>query len=79
MRRLLLSLILPLLLVPWWCGRQADAHFDADPDAWLPLADAVAYGVLHDPVVSHTGSSRFDGEWTLGACAMAVSGLAAVG
>lgn len=78
MRRLLLGILVSLLFVPWWCGRWSDAHFDGEREAWVPLADAVAHGLLTDPVVRHTGSSRFDGEWTLGGCALGLHGLAAV-
>ncbi|MEZ4237531.1 MAG: hypothetical protein R3F59_15570 [Myxococcota bacterium] len=61
-------------------GRLADRFFDGDPAVVLPLADAVAAAVAEgtDPARFHTGSDRFDGEWALVTCQMALIGLAQV-
>ena len=58
----------------------ADAWYDRDPSVVLPLADAVALAVADgsDPAHFATGSDRFDGEWALVTCQMAMLGLARV-
>ncbi len=58
----------------------ADAMFDGDRAAWTGLADEVARSVTPPPRPEHfwTGSDRFDGEWAVGTCQMALLGLGQV-
>jgi hypothetical protein len=58
----------------------ADALYDEDRTAWLGLADEVARSVDPPPTPADfwTGSDRFDGEWAVGTCQMALVGLAQV-
>ncbi|MCB9673887.1 MAG: hypothetical protein H6737_02160 [Alphaproteobacteria bacterium] len=81
MRRLSFLVIALLLLVPpgwtWHASHRADRMFDGDRAAWLGLADEVARDALRTPTAADfaTGSARFDGEWALGTCQMAIVGL----
>lgn len=61
----------------WIAGRGADALFDGDAEAQGALAREVAAYVASDGAAKalHTGSSRFDGEWTLVTYQMAALGL----
>lgn len=68
-------------------GTVSDRWFDDDPAVVVPLADAVARAVAEgsDPEHFHTfvadyseGSDRFDGEWALVTCQMAMLGLSQV-
>jgi len=75
----LLALLLFLSPPAWWwqtTGR-ADALFDGQRSAWMGLADEVAADALSpiSPSDFSTGSARFDGEWTVGTCLMAIVGL----
>lgn len=59
-------------------GSDADAWLDDDASTTVALADAVA-GELDGSLSSdafHTGSARFDGEWSMGTHQMAALGLA---
>lgn len=60
-----------------WCGRGVDAIHRGDRSAQEPLARAVAHAIRSGVGVSsfHTGSARFDGEWTLATHQMAALGL----
>ena len=79
-----LLLLLPLLLLPVvvWAGPAEDpaARYAGEAAAWTPYADAVAAWALAHAGDGdhHTGSARFDGEWDMGACEMAVMGLGQV-
>jgi len=83
-RRLVLRaalLLVPALFVPaLWCGRDARRLYSGDRELQLALSREVARSVASgvDPSRFHTGSSRFDGEWTVGTHQMAVLGLAQV-
>jgi hypothetical protein len=61
-------------------GREGAALFDGQRDVQEGLADAVAEGVMHDRGTAefHTGSARFDGEWSLTRNQFAAMGLAQV-
>lgn len=73
---LALALALGVAAWTWRADRVADGFFRGDPRVVLPLADAVAEAVSGEirPGLS-TGDPRFDGEWTLVTCQMAVLGL----
>ncbi len=67
--------------VPRGCaGGDAEAYFEGDRE----IQTALARGVIEDleagvtTATFHTGSPRFDGEWTLGTYQMAALGLAQV-
>lgn len=60
-------------------GRDADALFDGDASAQLAMARAVADAAHTLTSASvHTGSARFDGEWSLVTAQMTALGLAQV-
>ncbi len=71
-----LAAVLPRSLL----GREADALFDGDLAAQDALARAVAADVVRDTGAGsfHTGSARFDGEWSLVTSQMAALGLSQV-
>jgi hypothetical protein len=72
---------LTLLFVPRaLVGREADALFDGERDAQLGLARAVADAAEQDAGrgAFHTGSARFDAEWTLVTSQMTALGLTQV-
>jgi hypothetical protein len=60
-----------------WCGRSAGALFDGDLAAQDALARGVAamVGPGGGAPAFHTGSARFDGEWTVVTYQMAALGL----
>ncbi|MFO0631061.1 MAG: hypothetical protein U0325_36290 [Polyangiales bacterium] len=67
-----------MVLVPWWwCARGADGLYDGDLGAQRALADGLV-AALDRGVSVHTGSDRFDGEWTLVTSQMAALGLGQV-
>ena len=72
---------LTLLLAPRaLVGREADALFDGERDTQLGLARAVAEAAEQDAGrgAFHTGSARFDAEWTLVTSQMTALGLTQV-
>ena len=75
--RVALAGILGATLPRACAGRDAEALFEGDP----AIQTALARGVVEDleagvsTATFHTGSPRFDGEWTLGTYQMAALGL----
>ncbi len=61
-------------------GRDADALFSGELSAVIPLGDQVAFAMRRgiDTSSFHTGSTRFDGEWTFGSNQMSILGLAQI-
>src|SRR4029079_4059800 len=78
--RLALVGILGATLPRACAGRDGEALFEGDP----AIQTTLARGVVEDleagvsTATFHTGSPRFDGEWTLGTYQMAAIGLAQV-
>lgn len=71
----LAAVVLYVRFVPaWWCGRDASGM---GSEANAALARRVARD-LERPRSFHTGSARFDGEWTFGTAQMAALGLGQV-
>jgi hypothetical protein len=75
----LLALAVPCLLPRWWCGRDADAWLDGDPEVVRSLAEElVAFEAADDAdrAASGRSRSRFAGEWALVTHQMTALGLA---
>ncbi len=64
----------------WLADQRGQPMFDGERAAWKRHADAVAAWALAEGGggVNSTGSERFDGEWDLVSCQMAVLGLGQV-
>ena len=63
--------------VPWWCGHQADAWYDGDPDMQRALAEElVAFEADDAAHATVAPRDRFTGEWALVTHQMTALGLA---
>ena len=76
----LVALAAVRLFVPWWCGRDAEAWFEGDPDRQEALADAMVAFEADDDAhrTSAPPEDRFAGEWALVTHQMTALGLAQV-
>lgn len=63
------------LVVPWWCGRDADAWFDGDPAIQHELAAELVAFEARD-AAAPAATDRFTGEWALVTHQMTALGLA---
>jgi hypothetical protein len=70
------ALVVARLVVPWWCGRDAGAWFDGDPEVQHQLAAELVAFEASDGALRAAGGDRFTGEWALVTHQMAALGLA---
>ncbi|MEO7331805.1 MAG: hypothetical protein ABI193_24730 [Minicystis sp.] len=76
---ILVALLAGALLPGWWCGRDAAAWFDADPETQSHLAEAlIAFEAADDTSRASVAPAgdRFAGEWALVTHQMVALGLA---
>jgi hypothetical protein len=73
---LVAGLVVARLAVPWWCGRDATAWLDGDPEVQRALATELVAFEASDDARRAGGGTRFDGEWALVTHQMAALGLA---
>src|SRR5438045_2090814 len=63
------------LLVPWWCGRDADAWYRGDAESQRELAAELVAFEATDDAARVVPGNRFDGEWALVTHQMIALGL----
>jgi hypothetical protein len=73
---LVAGLVVARLAVPWWCGRDATAWLDGDPEVQRALATELVVFEASDDALRAGGGTRFDGEWALVTHQMVALGLA---
>jgi hypothetical protein len=76
---LLLALLTALLLPPWWCGRDASAWLDGEPETQARLAEELMAFEAGDDLCRASiapPGDRFAGEWALVTHQMVALGLA---